>query len=63
MTGHVYLIGGGPGDPDLLTVRATRLIEQADVVLRDRLAPDVTSLVRADCHALLNHCRWLVLLW
>ena len=49
MTGHVYLIGGGPGDPDLLTVRATRLIEQADVVLRDRLAPDVTSLVRADC--------------
>jgi len=47
--GRVYLVGAGPGDPDLITVRGRALLQSADVVLYDRLAPvDLLACARAD---------------
>ena len=46
--GHVALVGGGPGDPGLITTRGRRLLAQADLVLVDRLAPRALLELLAD---------------
>ena len=48
-TGRVSLVGAGPGDPELLTVKARRLIDEADIILHDKLSgPDILADISPD---------------
>ena len=47
--GHIAFVGGGPGDPELLTLKARRALDEADVVIYDRLiSPEILDLARRE---------------
>ncbi|MEF8936828.1 MAG: uroporphyrinogen-III C-methyltransferase [Halovenus sp.] len=47
--GRIYLVGAGPGDPELLTVKARRLLDEADIILHDKLSgPDILAQIDED---------------
>src|SRR6266849_141752 len=57
MSGTVYLVGAGPGAPDLLTVRAARLLGEADIVFHDALVPQaILSLIKGEKVAVGKRC-------
>src|SRR5579864_8657068 len=59
MRGKVYLVGAGPGDPELLTIKATRVLKHADALLHDDLvAPEILRLapVHAQIHNVGKRC-------
>jgi len=50
VSGKVYIIGGGPGDPELITIKALKIIMKADVILYDRLVPkELLDYAPAEC--------------
>ena len=58
MSGKVYLVGAGPGDPELLTLKALRVLKTADAVLHDDLvSPEILKLIPEQLEGILVRRR------